>query len=92
MSILKSEEEMNILLWIIFGALAGWIASMIMGTNASMGALANIIVGIIGAVIGGFIMNAFGAPGVTGFNLPSMLVSIVGAVVLIFLVGLLRRA
>ena len=57
-----------------------------------MGALANIIVGIIGAVIGGFIMNAFGASGVTGFNLPSMLVSIVGAVVLIFLVGLLRRA
>jgi uncharacterized membrane protein YeaQ/YmgE (transglycosylase-associated protein family) len=92
MSILKSEEEMNILLWIIFGALAGWIASMIMGTNAQMGALANIIVGIIGAVIGGFIMNAFGAPGVSGFNLPSMLVAIVGAVVLIFLVGLLRRA
>ena len=41
---------MNIILWIIFGALAGWIASMIMGTNAQMGALANIIVGIVGAV------------------------------------------
>jgi uncharacterized membrane protein YeaQ/YmgE (transglycosylase-associated protein family) len=82
---------MNIILWIVFGALAGWIASMVMGTNAQMGALANIIVGIVGAIIGGLIMNAFGAQGVTGFNLPSLLVAIVGAVVLLFLVGLVRR-
>lgn len=82
---------MNIILWIVFGALAGWIASMVMGTNAQMGALANIVVGIVGAIIGGLIMNAFGAQGVTGFNLPSMLVAIVGAVVLLFLVGLVRR-
>lgn len=83
---------MNIILWIVFGALAGWIASMVMGTNAQMGALANIIVGIVGAIIGGLIMNAFGAQGVTGFNLPSLLVAIVGAVVLLFLVGLVRRS
>ncbi|HXQ36970.1 MAG TPA: GlsB/YeaQ/YmgE family stress response membrane protein [Anaerolineales bacterium] len=82
---------MNIILWIVFGALAGWIASMVMGTNAQMGGLANIVVGIVGAIIGGLIMNAFGAQGVTGFNLPSMLVAIVGAVVLLFLVGLVRR-
>jgi len=82
---------MNIILWIVFGAIAGWIASIVMGTNAQMGALANIIVGIVGAIIGGLIMNAFGAQGVTGFNLPSMLVAIVGAVVLLFLVGLVRR-
>jgi uncharacterized membrane protein YeaQ/YmgE (transglycosylase-associated protein family) len=82
---------MNIILWIIFGAIAGWIASMVMGTNAQMGALANIVVGIVGAIIGGLIMNAFGTQGVTGFNLPSMLVAIVGAVVLLFLVGLVRR-
>ena len=82
---------MNILVWIIFGALAGWIASMIMGANAQMGALANIVVGIVGAIIGGLIFNSFGAPGVTGFNLPSILVSVVGAVVLIFLVRLVRR-
>jgi uncharacterized membrane protein YeaQ/YmgE (transglycosylase-associated protein family) len=86
------EEQMNIILWIIFGALAGWIASMIMGTNAQMGALANIIVGIVGALIGGFLMNAFGAPGVTGFNLTSLIVAVLGAVVLLFLVGLFRRA
>jgi len=82
----------NIIVWILLGALAGWIASMIMGTNASMGAGANIVVGIIGAIIGGLIMNALGSPGVTGFNLYSILVAIGGAVVLLFLVGLFRRA
>ena len=64
---------------------------MIMGKNKKMGALANIIVGIIGAFLGGWIMSLFGAQGVTGFNLPSLLVAIVGAVVLLFIVGLFRR-
>ena len=83
---------MNWLVWIIFGALAGWIASIIMGKNAQMGAIANIVVGILGAVIGGFLMtNVFGAQGVTGFNLPSLLVAIGGAVILLFLVGMVRR-
>ena len=59
--------------------------------NASMGAIANIVVGIIGAFLGGWIMSFFGAQGVTGFNLPSLLVAIGGAVVLIWLVGLVRR-
>ena len=86
------EVEMNFIVWIIFGALAGWIASMIMGANARMGALANIVVGIVGALIGGFLMtNVFGAQGVTGFNLTSLLVAIVGAVILLFLVGMVRR-
>jgi uncharacterized membrane protein YeaQ/YmgE (transglycosylase-associated protein family) len=83
---------MNIIFWIILGALAGWIASMIMGRNAQMGALANIVVGIIGALIGGFIMNSLGAGGVSGFNLYSVLVAIGGAIVLLFIVGLFRRA
>lgn len=82
---------MNFILWIIFGALAGWIASIIMGKNKQMGAIANIVVGIIGAFIGGWIMQYFGAQGVTGFNLPSLLVAIVGAVVLLFVVGLVMR-
>jgi len=82
----------NLIFWIVLGALAGWIASMVMGRNAQMGAGANIIVGIIGAIIGGFLMNAVGSPGVTGFNLYSILVAIGGAVVLLFLVGLFRRA
>jgi uncharacterized membrane protein YeaQ/YmgE (transglycosylase-associated protein family) len=87
-----SEVKMNIILWIIFGAIAGWIASIIMGRNAQMGALANIVVGIVGALIGGFLMNAFGAQGVTGFNLTSLIVAILGAVVLLFLVGMVRRS
>lgn len=82
---------MNILVWIIFGALAGWIASIVMGRNRQMGALANIIVGIVGAFIGGWIMNQFGAAGVTGFNVNSLLVAILGAIVLLFVVGLVRR-
>ena len=81
----------NILIWILLGALAGWIASIIMGRNAQMGALANIVVGIVGALIGGFLMNAMGASGVTGFNFYSVLVAIAGAVVLLFIVGLTRR-
>ena len=82
---------MNIFLWIIFGAIAGWIASIITGKNRKMGAIANIVVGIIGAFVGGYIMQFFGVQGVTGFNLPSLLVAIVGAVVLLWVVGLFTR-
>lgn len=82
----------NIIFWVLLGALAGWIASMIMGRDAQMGAAANIVVGIIGAVIGGLIMSSLGGPGVTGFNLYSILVAIGGAIVLLFIVGLFRRA
>lgn len=82
---------MNILAWLIFGALAGWIASIIMGKNRKMGAIANIIVGIIGAFLGGWLFSFFGAQGVTGFNLQSLFVAVVGAVALIFIVGLIRR-
>ena len=76
---------MDILLWIVFGAIVGWIASMIMGTDAQQGTLGNIVVGIVGAVVGGFIMNAFGQSGVTGFNFYSFFVSILGAVVLLWI-------
>lgn len=85
------EVKMNFLVWIIFGAIAGWIASIAMGKNKQMGAIANIIVGIIGAFLGGYLMQVFGIQGVTGFNFPSLLVAIVGAVVLLFIVGLFSR-
>lgn len=74
---------MGIILWIIFGALAGWIASLIMNTNAEQGALMNIVVGIVGAVIGGFLMRTLGGSGVSGFNLSSLIVAVLGAVVLL---------
>jgi uncharacterized membrane protein YeaQ/YmgE (transglycosylase-associated protein family) len=82
----------NILLWIIFGAIAGWIASLIMGTNARQGLLMDIILGVVGAFVGGFIMSCFGTGGVTGFNLPSLLVAVLGAIVIIWLGNMLGRA
>ncbi|MEO8065574.1 MAG: GlsB/YeaQ/YmgE family stress response membrane protein [Candidatus Doudnabacteria bacterium] len=82
---------MGLILWIIFGALVGWVASMFMGTNAQMGLLANIVVGIIGALLGGFIMSLLGQGGISGFNLYSFIVALIGAVVLITIVKALRR-
>lgn len=82
---------MNIILWIIFGALVGWIASIIMRTNAEQGAVANIIVGIVGAFIGGLISQALGGPGISGFNLTSLIVAILGAVILLAIVRLFTR-
>lgn len=82
---------MGIILWIIFGALVGWIASIIMKTDGEQGAILNIAVGIIGAVIGGAVMNFFGQNGTTGFNLYSFLVALLGAVVFIAIVKAIRR-
>jgi uncharacterized membrane protein YeaQ/YmgE (transglycosylase-associated protein family) len=82
---------MGIVLWIIFGALVGWIASLIMDTDPKQGAFLNIVVGIIGAFIGGWLMSMIGESGVTGFNLYSFLVALVGAVVLIAIVQMVRR-
>lgn len=82
---------MGIIGWIIIGALSGWIASMITGKNDQMGAGKNIIVGIIGAFIGGFVMNLVGGVGITGFNLWSLIVSIIGAVILLLIVSAFSR-
>jgi uncharacterized membrane protein YeaQ/YmgE (transglycosylase-associated protein family) len=81
---------MNLLLWIIFGAISGWIASMIMSSGG--GAVWDIVMGILGAIIGGVIMNLIGQPGVNGFNLYSILVSVIGACVLIYISRILRRS
>lgn len=81
---------MGIILWIVFGALAGWIASMMMGTNQQQGAIGNIIVGIIGAIIGGYIMKLLGYGTISGFNLPNLLVAILGSVILIWIIRAFR--
>lgn len=78
---------MGILLWLIFGALVGWLASLLLGTDASQGAVGNIVLGILGALVGGFVASLLGLSGVTGFNLYSMLIAILGAVLV---VGLAR--
>ena len=79
----------SLIVTILAGALIGWIASMIMKTNASMGAIANIIAGIVGSAIGGFIVTGgrgFGAP---GFNIVQIIVGVVGACILIGVVKLI---
>lgn len=74
---------MGILLWIVFGALAGWIASMFMKSDSNQGFFMDVVMGIIGSVVGGFIMEFFGQSGVTGFNLYSVIVAVLGACVVI---------
>jgi uncharacterized membrane protein YeaQ/YmgE (transglycosylase-associated protein family) len=82
----------NILVWIIVGAIAGWLASVVMRTNAGQGLLGDIIVGILGGLIGGFVLRAIGVgAGVSGINLPSVLVAFIGAVILLALLRVLRR-
>jgi uncharacterized membrane protein YeaQ/YmgE (transglycosylase-associated protein family) len=80
---------MNIILWIVFGAIAGWLASVLMKSNN--GLLWDIILGIVGAIVGGFIMNALGQPGVNGFNLYSIIVAVIGAIIVIFVGRMLRN-
>lgn len=82
---------MSLIGWIVLGALAGWVASIIMGRNDRMGCIMNIVVGIVGAFLGGWIFSLFGGSGITGFNLYSFLVALVGAVVLLAILGLFMR-
>ena len=72
---------MGIVLWIVFGALVGWVASVIM--KSSNGVIMDIVIGIIGAIVGGWLMSFFGNTGITDFNFYSFLVALLGAVVLI---------
>lgn len=82
---------MGLFSWIIIGALAGWIGSKITGNDKEMGAVKNITVGIVGAFIGGFAINLIGGQGITGFNLWSLLVSILGAVIFLSIINLFRK-
>lgn len=81
----------NIIVWILFGGLVGWVASKIMNTDAEQGGVANVVIGILGSLIGGFIAEKLWGTGITGFNIGSFLVSLAGASLLIFLVKLFGR-
>lgn len=81
----------NVIFWIVVGGLAGWLASIIMGANERQGALGNIMVGIAGAIIGGILSRALGGPTVTGFNVSSIIIATIGAVILLFFVGMFHR-
>ena len=80
---------MSILGWIVLGGIAGWIASMITGRNDRMGCITNIAAGIVGAIVGGWIFSFFGGGGVSGFNLGSLIVAVVGAVVVLAIINLI---
>ncbi len=80
----------NLIIWLLLGALVGWLASMVMHTDAQQGALLNIVVGIIGAMIGGFLFG-YTTINQNNFNLMSILVSFIGAVILLAIVNLVRR-
>jgi uncharacterized membrane protein YeaQ/YmgE (transglycosylase-associated protein family) len=82
----------NIILWMLFGALIGWIASILIKRDVEMATLANIIVGMAGAVIGGFLMDMSGAPGISGVDISSLIVAVVGALLLLFAIGSLNPA
>lgn len=79
---------MGFISWIIFGALAGWVASLITGRNQRMGCLANIIVGVVGAFIGGLLVELFsGRDFGFGWNWTSFGVAVLGAVLLLAITG-----
>jgi uncharacterized membrane protein YeaQ/YmgE (transglycosylase-associated protein family) len=82
---------MDIILWIVFGAVVGWLASLIMKTDQQQGVLFDIVVGIVGAVIGGLLAGMFGQRLVTGFNLYSFVVALFGAMIFIALIRMMRR-
>lgn len=76
---------MSVIGWIVLGLIAGWLGSKIMGTSGSQGMLMDIVLGIVGALVGGFVFSIFGAGGVTGFNIWSLIVATIGAVIVIWL-------
>ena len=85
---------MNLLIWLVVGGVIGWIASMIMRTDAQQGVLLNVVVGIVGAMVGGWLISPLlgvGTINQSNFSIGSMVVSLVGAVILLAIVNLIRR-
>jgi uncharacterized membrane protein YeaQ/YmgE (transglycosylase-associated protein family) len=85
---------MNLILWIIIGGILGWLASLIMRTDAQQGLFLNIVVGIIGALVAGFVLTplfGIGTINQNNFSLPALLISLLGAIILLAIVNLVRR-
>jgi uncharacterized membrane protein YeaQ/YmgE (transglycosylase-associated protein family) len=85
----------DIIAWIVLGAIAGWIAGLLVGGDGGLGVLGTIVLGIVGALVGGFLANALGfGSGREGgdiVNIQSIIVAIIGAVIVVWVVGLFRR-
>jgi uncharacterized membrane protein YeaQ/YmgE (transglycosylase-associated protein family) len=85
---------MNIIIWLVVGGLLGWVASKIMNTDAQQGIVLNVVVGIIGAVLGGFVITPLLGQGTINqgdFSVMGLVVSLVGAVILLAIVNLVTR-
>ncbi len=85
---------MNLLIWLVVGGVLGWLASMIMRTDAQQGVLLNVVVGIIGAMLGGWLISPLVGVGTinqSNFSVGALVVSLVGAVILLAIVNLFRR-
>ena len=83
----------NFIIWIVMGAIIGWLDSMIMGRSAQQGLLLDIVVGIVGSLLGGWLLSPlFGIPSdLTTVSIPSLLIALLGAIILLAIVNLIRR-
>ena len=85
---------MNLIIWLVVGGVIGWVASLIMKTDAQQGLFLNVVVGIVGALLGGWLISPLVGAGTLNqgdFSLSGLLVSLVGAIILLFIVNLIRR-
>jgi uncharacterized membrane protein YeaQ/YmgE (transglycosylase-associated protein family) len=85
---------MNFIIWLVVGGLIGWVASMIMKTDAQQGMILNVVVGIVGAMLGGWLISPLVGAGTVNqgdFSIGGLVVSLVGAIILLAIVNLLRR-
>src|SRR5262245_38766157 len=86
------RTNLGLISWIVFGALAGWAASLLVGTNDRHGCLTNIIIGVIGSFLGGFLYSQVtGRQMVFDWSVPSFAVAVIGSLVLLLIVGIFRR-
>jgi uncharacterized membrane protein YeaQ/YmgE (transglycosylase-associated protein family) len=89
-----SGAIMNIIVWLIVGGVIGWLASLLMKTDGQQGLILNVVVGIVGAMVGGWLISPLVGAGTINqdnFSLPALLVSFLGAAILLGVVNLLRR-
>jgi uncharacterized membrane protein YeaQ/YmgE (transglycosylase-associated protein family) len=85
---------MNFIIWLIIGGIVGWLASMVMKTDAQQGVILNVVVGIVGALLGGWLISPLVGVGTINqdaLSIPAILVSLVGAIILLAIVNLVRR-
>lgn len=86
-------DPVNILVWIIVGGIAGWLASLVMRTNREQGLLEDIVIGIVGGLLAGFLLDVLdiGEGAVTGLNIGSIFAAFIGAVILLAIIRAVRR-